>query len=573
MADDEVSKMINNLGDLNSVTFKAGLEFQGLTKRLITMSDNISGAGRKWTIFARLVSGSPLWRLQNKVRAFVDSLALMEEASKKNTEAQKEADEKVVNLVKSNEKMRQEFDIMAKKVEKTVKLRKQLNEGIITEAKHSKELEKLMRPISKERKEAIRSTLSYSKAILLGKSNSEALAEGLVELNDKAKIVQKTFEDTKIEATIQDSLNFDNKTFMERMSGLRDGISAALIRSVEDVVESGNRIGDFFLGTQGDRKRTGVAEMPPLITRIGKRIDIISKGVGAMLKFHNFMRNFTKLAKGVLNYLFRTLIFVTMGILAFLVLAKMLHNAYQFFEGMGAIEDIVAIGFMLMDLAQVLYETGVALFSGDINTALEKVGEMGMILFDMAKVAAVVLVKLGFSLLVSLFYTAFDLFEGLINGDFNDILFTVGKFIVGAILVKLLAALALNTLATIALPLAFITLFVAAIVAIIAKVKDTFKLPFMADGGVSDGGLTVVGEKGAEIVNLPKGSRVHSNADSKKMLAGSQTNNSSVFNNTVNVTINAKDTSDAELRRIADQVGNMITNKINRSVSSSGFVR
>ena len=95
----------------------------------------------------------------------------------------------------------------------------------------------------------------------------------------------------------------------------------------------------------------------------------------------------------------------------------------------------------------------------------------------------------------------------------------------------------------------------------------------MAEGGVSDGGITVVGEKGPELVNLPKGARVHSNADSKKMLKGSQNNNSSVFNNTVNVTINAKDTSDAELKRIADRLGNMITNKIQRVVSSSGFVR
>ena len=80
---DEVVKLVGNLNDLNSVSYKAGLEFRGLTKRLITMSDSIGGAGKKWTIFARLVSGSPLWRLQNKVRAFVDSLALMEQASKK----------------------------------------------------------------------------------------------------------------------------------------------------------------------------------------------------------------------------------------------------------------------------------------------------------------------------------------------------------------------------------------------------------------------------------------------------------------------------------------------------------
>ena len=78
--------------------------------------------------------------------------------------------------------------------------------------------------------------------------------------------------------------------------------------------------------------------------------------------------------------------------------------------------------------------------------------------------------------------------------------------------------------------------------------------------------MAVVGERGPELVNLPKGARVHSNRDSRKM-------SSSVINNNVSVTINAKDTSDAELRRIADQVGSMITNKLNRTTSSSGFIR
>ena len=79
--------------------------------------------------------------------------------------------------------------------------------------------------------------------------------------------------------------------------------------------------------------------------------------------------------------------------------------------------------------------------------------------------------------------------------------------------------------------------------------------------------LAVVGERGPELVNLPKGARVHSNRDSKKMVGGT------VVNNNVSVTINAKDTSDAELRRIANQVGSMITNKLNRTTSSSGFMR
>ena len=96
---------------------------------------------------------------------------------------------------------------------------------------------------------------------------------------------------------------------------------------------------------------------------------------------------------------------------------------------------------------------------------------------------------------------------------------------------------------------------------IVNKIKDI--VPGFANGGVSSGGLAVVGEKGPELVNLPKGSRVHSNKDSKKMVSSG--------GNTINITINARDTSDAELRRIADKIGNMVNNRINRRTSSGSM--
>ena len=71
--------------------------------------------------------------------------------------------------------------------------------------------------------------------------------------------------------------------------------------------------------------------------------------------------------------------------------------------------------------------------------------------------------------------------------------------------------------------------------------------------------MAVVGERGPELVNLPRGSRVHSSTQSRKM-----TSSSNVFN----ITINARDTSDAELRRIADKIGNMVNNKVNRRTGS-----
>jgi len=82
-----------------------------------------------------------------------------------------------------------------------------------------------------------------------------------------------------------------------------------------------------------------------------------------------------------------------------------------------------------------------------------------------------------------------------------------------------------------------------------------------ATGGIVSGneGMTLVGERGPELVSLPTGSRVHTNAESKRMVGG----------NTFNITINAKDTSDAEMRRIAEKIGRMVNNKISRNSAFS----
>ena len=85
-------------------------------------------------------------------------------------------------------------------------------------------------------------------------------------------------------------------------------------------------------------------------------------------------------------------------------------------------------------------------------------------------------------------------------------------------------------------------------------------LGFFANGGLVNTPMQVVGERGPELVSLPRGSRVHTNTDSKRMVGGG--------GNTFNITINARDTSDAELRRVADKIGQMINGRINRTTSS-----
>ena len=63
---------------------------------------------------------------------------------------------------------------------------------------------------------------------------------------------------------------------------------------------------------------------------------------------------------------------------------------------------------------------------------------------------------------------------------------------------------------------------------------------------------------------MPIGSRVKNNHVSRR------TASSNRGGNTINITINAKDTSDAEMRRIAEKVGRLVNNSINRNTGMSG---
>ena len=101
--------------------------------------------------------------------------------------------------------------------------------------------------------------------------------------------------------------------------------------------------------------------------------------------------------------------------------------------------------------------------------------------------------------------------------------------------------------------------------AIVATLSDRLykilgKLKFWSSGGVHPGGLAVVGERGPELVNMPKGTKVHSNAQSKQMGMGG---------NTINVHVNGRvGANDAEIRDIAQKVARQINLEMNRGQKS-----
>lgn len=80
---------------------------------------------------------------------------------------------------------------------------------------------------------------------------------------------------------------------------------------------------------------------------------------------------------------------------------------------------------------------------------------------------------------------------------------------------------------------------------------------FFSTGGVSMGGPAIVGERGPELVNLPRGARISNNANSMGTRAGG---------NNIHVHINGRvGASDAEIRDIANKVAREINIRMNRT--------
>lgn len=615
----ELDKTISSLSDLNQVTRYSQTEFKGLTKRLISMSDNISGAGKKWTIFSRIVSGSPLWKIQNKVRAFVDSLAMIEQSSKANAEAQEKADQQVMNMVKSMKTLQKTIEVVdstqaistktlrhgkvvevkstmsvtdhilkqKEAVEDLLQQQKAVNITSTEHAKITKEIGKVIGRTDKELDSAIDNNIEYNKALLLGASSAEAYTIGLQDLIKKGEAVNKTFEGAKDVAKLGEVLNrtFDVSQVAEyeKAVGAAKGVLKATEKEFKD---RANEIANVLIDYSNDPKQ--------LLVDIQGEIEDKAKGFAfkqqqkfqkRLLKYQAFMQGLGKTAKPILNYIFKTMVLVTLGVLGFLILARFLYNAIAIGAIMGVFGDIKDIAFLAFGILGNLMGVAKGFIEGDINSIIENLETIANRLIEIGLKLLLVGLKMIFALAVSVVYTAIDLVIGFIVSFFESgfqapavkaglalIVIFFKLFVIKSLLIA-----AFHIAAMYALPILFITLGIAALTGLvmfaISKIRKAIKnaMPsFMAEGGVSGGGLTVVGEQGPELVNLPKGARVHSNADSKKMVGGTKNN---VVNNHVNVTINAKDTSDAELRRIAEQVGNMISIKMNRSVSSSGFVR
>jgi len=283
------------------------------------------------------------------------------------------------------------------------------------------------------------------------------------------------------------------------------------------------------------------------------------KDIGRIMKKLNPIAGLMKLIKTPLMQMLITGMFYLTGIaLVVVLLRKTIWPALK--EAFKAVKN--NMGMLLLGFKTVfggIKDVFTGLINGDLMMMIDGILEIGLgllqVVLGVLWVSAVGLWTLAKEIVVNFFSGVGDFFFKALT-DFDFFKKNIGKIALGVV-----AAIAFFVSLPAALTALGVIIIFRGLKWIWGKIKG---LGFLSSGGLANNGMAVVGERGPELVSLPRGSRVHSNSNSRRMNASGTVNN-------FNITINAKDSSKAEMRRMADEIGRMINSKINRSTSSSTF--
>jgi len=329
------------------------------------------------------------------------------------------------------------------------------------------------------------------------------------------------------------------------------------------------------------------AEETEELTEAEKRLEVIAEELGkaefgalskSMVEFAGFsVSNKAKaIQKGIGNFI-KNIIpmmrLVFMGFLQFFIYFSLFLIAVfaikKFFEGNGAlVQDIkdrlAGAGAWFMENIYPILEEGVSL----IMKAFGKNGSFADLLDGLLLIfGGIILTGLFviFQLLKQGALLLWALFMKFIEHQRKKAGDSILKFALRLYAIFLMISAAILLIATFGwIPIVAIALGAAIIKALrFGGTRRKEKLEKKAKGGLITSDMTLVGEEGPELVSLPRGSRVQTASQTRNTLSKSQQN----INN-INITINAKDTSRAEMRRIAEEIGRMVNSKINRNTSS-----
>lgn len=270
-----------------------------------------------------------------------------------------------------------------------------------------------------------------------------------------------------------------------------------------------------------------------------------------------------KFGKGVLanlgKFLFMAMLYMVLITVAIAMLRKPIMKGIELaghFAAQVLPSIMQGVGYVFEGIKQI-YDS---MLGGDLLGIIEGFWTLA---WGLIQVAISVVVALGMGLLgmlVGLFLGALEMAGGFVRDLFTKVGGITGVLKRIAVIAVLVGAFLYG------FPFVVGAIILTAIGVLIHKLGK--KIGIFSKGGTVTTGMQLVGEKGPELVSLPRGSRVHSNNDSRNIARSAK---GGVVNN-YNITINAKDTSKAEMRRVADEIGRMVSSKINRRTSHRSSV-
>jgi hypothetical protein len=651
---------------------------ESFSRKFAKAANNVDGYGKKWTMFSRILSGSPLWKLQNYVRAVGQ---VMDGFQSRTEEATKAANEQALAMGELTNNIEQ--------VEKQLKLmgeannHKKLIESNL-EYKNTFEALKAATEDARDTEEQALKKIEKAKQLALARTLNayEATHEQLKEnLKSEGKALQKALEReerlrnksflrktkftnedlTRYETAIQKKIKADKKlekikkemgklttTYSE--DELKKGIDSKTGKAItgpmakliekRQKAERGQRIASSRVRRLGD-KGIDFPSMGQLRAALQQRADDAKKHHEMRIKvlkfigkgterFMTFGLGFENIAKGFkflkedsvrgkdgkrfegirtqlkeghayvkkqggYRAVLRKKITPIFSIIGKVMKMAMLYSMYFIMFLVGALLAFVVIKKIfekaqvmetLMDALRGVFDGIKDMFGGAIlifeaffggGTLKERFtklfqGILGLykglykILWSVLKGAVKLVIRLAIAYVAFVIKTYVTVIMAVIAGLRK--IFTV-KFwtetVAGGI--TALAKYVQNDFFPMLVTKGgeFIDKIINFITGEFGKLKDAIN-PFHM-GGISKGGMSMVGERGPELINLPRGTRIHSNDTTKSMMGGSVTNNISV---NVNGRLGA---SDSELRDIAKKIGRMVSTEINRTTSSSTNVR
>ena len=339
--------------------------------------------------------------------------------------------------------------------------------------------------------------------------------------------------------------------FAERLGGMAKGVKS-FGKLAQDVPALNKAVRGRMAKGLSDRGESIADFIKPMVKR-GKKVVGFIKKTDWVAKSKGLVIGTLKLLKFVLSKAFN---FFVLSLLTFVAIGAFIKIFWKAIDGVrqAFIEPFEGYFGLLKEQVMIIWEgikTIFSFFTGDASFT-----EMAFAILDIMFSFITIIFQVGKRLIIGLFNVVVKVAENLIGGVIDWFmglkLKTQLKYI-GAIAAGILLWLFSVPVIVPAIILGALYMFGKWFIK---------KFDILAGGGTVSSPLQLVGEKGPEIASLPKGTRVFSNRQSRGMVSNSGTQ----INNYI--TINARDTSDGEMRRIANKISSMVNNKINRSTSS-----